>query len=134
MQLISVFIVFITTATVTIQIMELLHDTDNLPNAQYFDCLHYMNKFTNTYAIKYCIQPENISEYKTLPSLNNDTQCKKGTTGHWFSSLYEQGIEPNIVLSIFQSGIEQADRYAAFFLHKQKNDLSISVHDEFICK
>jgi hypothetical protein len=60
----------------SVETVELIHDTDY---AQYFDCLHYTNEFTNTYSIKYCIQPENSIRRKlnnSFASINDESVCK----------------------------------------------------------
>ena len=103
MGFIFTLIKLLSATLVAVETMELMHDTDYLLNAQYFDCLHYTNERTNTYSIKYCIQPKNIFDFRRQTDLN-ETRCGKSTIAHLFSSLFEQGIDPNTVLSTFRSG------------------------------
>jgi hypothetical protein len=126
--------IFLTVILVMVKTVEIIHDTDYLPNAQYFDCLHYTNENTNTYSIKYCIQRKNSSNFQRRIDRNGSTQCDKGAIAHSFSSLFEKGIHPNVVFSTFQSGIEQADRYGTYFFRRQVNDSSGIINDDFICK
>jgi hypothetical protein len=126
--------IFLTVLLVVVEPVEIIHDTDYLPNAQYFDCLHYTNENTNTYSIKYCIQRKYIIDIKEPTDRNEQTQCKNDTVTHSFASLFEKGIHPSVVLSTFQSGIEQADRYGAYFFHRQVNDSSRIINDDSICK
>ena len=79
------FIVFLTTLLAPVQNMEVIYDTDNLKDAQYFDCLHFTNILTQTYAIKYCIQPKNVTSVQ-----KQINQCQKEATAHSFSSLFER--------------------------------------------
>jgi hypothetical protein len=126
--------ILITVVLVMVKSVEIIHDTDDLPNAQYFDCLHYTNENTNTYSIKYCIQPKNSSYFQRQINRNEPVQCDKGATAHSFSSLFEKGIHPSIVFSTFQSGMEQADRYGTYFFHRQMNNSFEIINDDFICK
>ncbi len=131
---ILVSLVFLTVVLVVMESVEIIHDTDYLLNAQYFDCLHYTNEITNTYSIKYCIQQKSIIDIKEPIDRNEETQCEKGGIAHSFSSLFEKDIHPSVVFSTFQSGIEQADRYGAYFFRRQVNDLSWINNDDLICK
>ena len=126
--------IFLAVVLVMVESVEIIHDTDYLPNAQYFDCLHYTNENTNTYSIKYCIQRRNSSHIQRRIVQNGPTQCDRGAIAHSFSSLFEKGIHPSVVLSTFQSGIEQADRYGAYFFRRQMNDSSRIINDDLICK
>ena len=128
------FIIFLTTALVVVGTIELLHDTDFWLNAQYFDCLHYTNEFTNTHAIKYCIQPKNVADFPRRLYRNDPVQCEKSAIAYSFSSLFERDIHPSIVLSTFRSGIEQADRYGAYFFRRKLNNLSDLTDNDFVCK
>jgi hypothetical protein len=69
------FIVPLTTALIAVETIEMIHDIDYLPNAQYFDCLHYTNKFTNMYLIKYRIQSKEINSFQKQSERNEQTQC-----------------------------------------------------------
>jgi hypothetical protein len=126
--------IFLTVILVVVEPVEIIHDTDYLPNAQYFDCLHYTNENTNTYSIKYCIQRENNSNVQRRIDRNGSTQCDKGAIAHSFSSLFEKGIHPSVVFSTFQSGIEQVDRYGTYFFRQQMNDSFRIINDDFICE
>jgi hypothetical protein len=134
MWFIFAFIVLVPMALVTVGTVELMYDTDYLPNARYLNCLHYTNEFTNTHSIKYCIQPEIIADYQKRFDQSEQTQCTKGAITHSFSSLFEKDINPSTVLSTFRSGIEQADQYGAYFFHRKVNDYSVLIDDYFICK
>jgi hypothetical protein len=123
------FIVCLATLLVPVQNIEVIYDTDNLTHAQYFDCLHFTNIHTNTYSIKYCIQRKNVTSVQ-----KQINQCQKGAPAHSFSSLFERDIHPSLVLSTFHSGIEQADRYGAYFFRRKVNNLSILNDDDVVCK
>lgn len=127
-------IVFLVIVLIIVQSVEIIYDTDYLPNAQYFDCLHYTNEKTNTYSIKYCIQSQDNNNSQKQIHRNRSTQCNKGAIAHSFSSLFEQDIHPSVVLSTFQSGIEQADRYGTYFFHRKMNNSSEIINDNYICK
>ena len=129
-----VSVILLTVKLTIVKSVEIIHDTDDLPNAQYFDCLHYTNKNTNTYSIKYCVQPENSSYFQRRINRNEAVQCDNGATVHSFSSLFEKEIHPSVVLSTFRSGMEQADRYGAYFFNRQLNNLFEIIKDDFICK
>ncbi|CAF1293196.1 unnamed protein product [Adineta steineri] len=121
-------------ALVTIHGIELIHDTDILPNAQYFDCLDYTNEFTNTRAIKYCIQPKNITNYTKQINADDQIQCENGGVAYSFSSLFKDHIDPSTVLSTFHSGIEQADRYGTYYFRRKENDSSALIgDDDYVC-
>jgi hypothetical protein len=128
------FIVFPITVLVVVETIEVIHNTDHLSNAQYFDCLHYTNEFTSTYSIKYCIQPENITSSQKYKYQNEQIQCNTGATAHSFTSLFKTNIHPYTVLSNFRSGIEQADRYGAYYFLRQSTNSSVLIDNEFICK
>ncbi|CAF1428876.1 unnamed protein product, partial [Adineta steineri] len=128
------FIQLLIKTLVTIHGIELIHDTDILPNAQYFDCLDYTNEFTNTRAIKYCIQPKNITNYTKQINTNDQIQCENGGVAYSFSSLFKDDIDPSTVLSTFHSGIEQADRYRTYYFRRKENDSSALINDDdYVC-
>ena len=128
------FVVFSIPVLVVVENIEVIHNTDYLSNAQYFDCVHYTNEFTSTYSIKYCIQPENIPTSQKHRNQSEPRQCNKDATVHSFASIYETSIHPYTVLSSFRSGIEQADRYAAYYLLRQSTKSFVLADNEFICK
>lgn len=121
-------------APIMIEPIEIIHDTDYLPDAQYFDCLHYTNEFTNTYAIKYCIQPKDINSFEGRINRNAQSQCEKGAIRYSFSSLFENGIHPNVVLTTFHSGIDKADQYASYYFRRQMRNSFTPISDDFVCK
>ncbi|CAF1457476.1 unnamed protein product [Adineta steineri] len=133
MRHIFTFIIFLTTTLVVVETTETVHNTDYLSNAQYFDCLHYTNEYTHTYSIKYCVQPENITNTQKQNHRNKQTQCDKGTTAHSFTSLFENDIDPYTVLSTFRSGVEQADRYGSYYFSRQLNNSSVLIDNDSIC-
>ncbi|CAF0992343.1 unnamed protein product [Adineta steineri] len=128
------FIQLLIKTLVTVQGIELIHDTDILLNAQYFDCLDYTNEFTNTRAIKYCIQPKNITNYTKQINADDQIQCENGGVAYSFSSLFKDDIDPSTVLSTFHSGIEQADRYGTYYYRRKENDSSALIDDDvYVC-